>query len=159
MKRQFLLSLFTALCMMTAYQANAQLSVGAGLAYGLDIEELGLQVRGVYDINETWRGEADFIYYFIDGDGLSAWELNLNGNYVFNRTETLTLYALAGINIFGITVDLGPFGDETATETGLNIGAGAQYAVSSALDIFGELKYSLSDADQLLIAAGILFSF
>ena len=49
--------------LFAAFTAEAQVSVGPGLAYGFDIEELGIQARGQYSFNETWRGEADFIFH------------------------------------------------------------------------------------------------
>jgi len=43
--------------------AFAQVSAGGGLAYGTDLNDLGIQVHGGYQINEEWRGFTSFIYY------------------------------------------------------------------------------------------------
>lgn len=136
---------------------KAQLSLGGGIAYGLDIEEIGIQVKGIYAFDDTWRANADFIFYLDGIEDASVWELNLNGNYVFSSTDDFLVYALAGLNIAGLSVT---FLGETvsATETGLNIGAGGQLFVSDNVSILGELKYAIGNADQLVIAAGVQFA-
>ena len=136
---------------------QAQLKVGGGLAYGFDIEDLALQGRGVYGINEHFRGEADFSYYLEGTDGLSYWEFNLNANYMIINAGGFDIYALAGLNFFHFSTEtiLGNFSD---TDTGLNIGGGAEMGLTDSVNLFGEAKFALGGAEQLFLAVGALFN-
>ncbi|MDR9418458.1 outer membrane protein [Gracilimonas sp.] len=151
---------------------------GVGLMYGTEIEQPGIRVDGVYQINEEIRAVADFGFYLPDetessGGGVTStttstyWELNLNGNYIFSSdTESgMTAYALAGLNYLNFNVDSeasgGGFTGSTSfsdSEVGLNVGAGIEYALDFG-DLFGEAKYVIGDFDQLNIGAGLRFNF
>lgn len=169
--KKLTISLFIVLCtVLMAETANAQFTnVGVGLMYGSEIEQLGLRVDGVYQINEEFRAVADFGFYLPDetdfGGGntttVTWWELNLNGNYIFHSDveSGLKAYALAGLNYLNFKVESeGQFGSSSASdnEVGLNVGAGGEYAVGFG-NLFAELKYVIGDADQLNIGAGVRF--
>jgi opacity protein-like surface antigen len=146
--------------------ATAQISVGGGLAYGTEIEELGIQAGGVYTINEDFRAGVDFIYYLTGDDSgfgadLTWFEINANGHYLFVTEEDLIVYALGGLNFATFSYDIPAFqgfggGDVSETEIGLNVGAGLEYGLGFA-DLYAELKYALSSADQLVLSAGLRF--
>lgn len=138
------------------FAANAQLRLGAGLGYGLDIEELGLQFRGVYTISDPWRGAADFVFYFDGEDNLSIWELNLNGHYTFVNDEKKTIYALAGLNFLKVNYDAtSGFADNS--DTGLNVGAGLELPISSNIEFFSEARFSIGGSEQFFISAGVQY--
>src|SRR5690625_1217639 len=59
--RNLLLGAILSLGLFTVSQAQS--SVGGGLAYGLDVEELGIQASGTYVLNEDMRLGADIIYW------------------------------------------------------------------------------------------------
>src|SRR5690625_7377351 len=59
--RNLLLGAILSLGLFTVSQA--QISVGGGLAYGLDVEELGIQARGTYVLNEDMGLGGDSIYW------------------------------------------------------------------------------------------------
>jgi opacity protein-like surface antigen len=147
--------LFLTLLFLTGVQfaANAQLKLGAGLGYGTDIEELGIQFRGVYTVSDPWRASADFVLYFDGVDDLSIWELNLNGHYVFINDEKKTVYALAGLNIIKVNFDATSGLDDTS-DTGLNLGAGIEIPLGS-VELFGEARFALGGAEQLFFSAGV----
>ncbi|MEM6878935.1 MAG: hypothetical protein AAF544_10275 [Bacteroidota bacterium] len=151
---------FILLCLsFMANTASAQLMLGGGVAYGTDVEEIAIQVRGVYSFNETWRGQADVTYYLDGVEDVSFYEINLNGNYVFSDTGTALFYALAGLSIGVANVDLGPFGSASGSDTGINLGAGGNFALGGGgTMLFGEAKYTLGGFEQLVLAAGVLFS-
>lgn len=145
--------------------ASAQISVGGGLAFGTEVEELGIQAGGVYTINEEFRAAADFIYYLTGDDNdfggdFTWWEFNANGHYLFVTEEDMIVYALGGLNFASFSYDFNfeGFGGGSVSETeiGLNIGAGLEYGLGFA-DLYGELKYALSSADQLVLSAGLRF--
>lgn len=152
----------TALTLLTHEAAAQPLRVGAGLAYGTEIEELGLQLNGYYGLDQVLEGlrvGAEFTYFLVE-DPVTFWTLDLNGHYRFLPPGPFGAYAIAGIDIARISVDLGPLvGDGSETEIGLNLGVGAEYAVVENVELFGELKYVISDYDQAVIAIGGRFLF
>ncbi len=81
--------------------SNAQISAGAGIIYGFEIERIGIRADGVYTINDDWRAAADFGYYFPEsefGFKISWWELNVNAHYIFLDNDEFRVYGLAGLN-------------------------------------------------------------
>jgi opacity protein-like surface antigen len=142
-----------------AYNTSAQaqdIKAGGGLAYGSEVEAIGIQVSGVYDITEEVSGAADFIIFF--PDNYDWWELNLNAHYGFYAEDNVRVYGLAGLNYATVEVDLGQFGSSSNSELGLNLGGGAEFGLDFA-NLYTELKYVLGDADQLAISAGLRFPF
>ncbi len=140
-----------------AYNTSAQaqdIKAGGGLAYGSEVEAIGVQVSGVYDITEEVSGAADFIIFF--PDGYDFWELNLNAHYGFYAEDNVRVYGLAGLNYATTKVDLIPSGSRSNSELGLNLGGGAEFGLDFA-NLYSELKYVLGDADQLAISAGLRF--
>ncbi|MEZ4700101.1 MAG: hypothetical protein R2834_07205 [Rhodothermales bacterium] len=147
--------------------AQAQLQVGAGLAFGTEIEKIGLQLNANLPVAQEGkiRGAADVIFFLKDDFGSGStrlWTINLNGHYIFMTTEEFLVYALGGINIANYTIksdfdipEIPGFGfDASSTELGLNVGAGGEYGMPFG-NLYGEVKYVLSDFDQLVISAGI----
>lgn len=144
------------LCLfLTSQKVSAQFSAGAGVAYGADLEDLGLQVKAIYQIADAWRAGADFIYYFDGIEGVSVSEINLNGHYLFKDDEQFQAYALAGFNFLSVNVD----GFGGTSESGLNIGSGIGFPFSDTLTGVGEVKYTLGDASQVVVGAGVVFNF
>jgi len=157
-------------------QAAAQdggIKVGGGLMFGSGVNgssdldnHLGLRLNGVYTIDEQFRAGADIGYFFPDKQGglkMTVWELDLNGNYVFynDATNGASAYALAGLNYLNMNVDYdtnSQFGTVSGSdsEAGLNLGVGGEYAVNFGV-LYAEMKYVLSNADELVIDAGVRF--
>ena len=157
-KQNYLIILF----FLITTTAPAQISAGGGMAYGFDVKDPGIQLRGVYQINDRWRAGADFIFYLDSEPEVSLTELNLNGHYFFLDEEPLRAYALAGLNFATARTDFVGIGSGTNTETGLNIGAGGEYTILENLSGLAELKYvigSTRDISQLLVAVGVLYHF
>ena len=150
--------LLATLLLLTGIQfaANAQLRLGAGLGYGFDVEELGLQVRGVYTITDPWRGAVDFVTYFDGVEDLSIWELNLNGHYAFINDEKKTVYALAGLNFFKYNWDASSVNADNS-DTGLNLGAGLELPITPQIEFLSEARFALGGSEQLFISAGVQY--
>lgn len=138
--------------------ASAQFSAGLGLFYGFDIEEIGIQARGIYAFDETWRGAVDLVFYLDGEDDVSFWETNFNAHYIYFTNEKVIVYAIGGINVFTFNIDIAGE-DFNDSEFGLNLGTGGQISISEVIDIIGELKFTISDADQLSFGVGALYSF
>ena len=168
MKLSLRLLITLLICSFNFSTTHAQLSLGGGLAFGTDIESVGITVRGVYPFNDEWEGAGSFTYFIPKNESdvlkISLWEFNADAHYILNSTEKFTFYPLAGLSIAGVTFDFSdlnnPFFndlDGTTTEVGLNIGAGGTLLFSESLTGYGELKYVIGGFDQLVINIGVLF--
>lgn len=162
MKNQWIIAtLIIFLCFSGIQTATAQLSLGGSLTYGSEIESLGLNINGIYVINEQFRAGGDVSYYFPKDYGSfksTWWELNANGHYLFTAEEDLNFYGLAGLNYSVVTVtfddsEFGSGGSASEGDIGLNLGGGAEYGLGKATS-FSELKYVLGN-DQLAVTAGV----
>jgi len=137
--------------------------IGGGVGYGLDIEELAIQVGAVIDIDAPVKIAPDFKYYLVGDTGpvdVSMWELNANAHYTFNESKTSSFYAIGGLQYANITagIDLGGFGSvsESSGEIGLNIGAGANFDLGG-FNLMPEIKFTLGGTEQLHIGASAMF--
>lgn len=166
------------LLLLSAGITHAQLEIaaGLGLAYGTEAEAVGLQIRGDIDLTDQWGGSLNFVTFFSPNFGeedLSGFadiktiyrEINFNAHYFAYSNDAITVYPLAGLNLTtaGIksTINLpfvGSIGD-TETKVGLNLGGGVRFMVADQISILGELKYVISDFDQLIIGAAGLYHF
>lgn len=153
----------------TGFAQTGDIKIGGGLIFGSGVtgidpvdNDLGIKLDGIYTINEDFRAGANLGFYFPheqNGFEQTVWELNFNGNYLFYSEEELLLYGLGGINITSISFDQSNQGYSASgsdSEFGLNIGGGLEYGVGFG-DLFAELKYVISDADQLAVGAGVRF--
>lgn len=157
------LILFTGVCTMSA-QTDTRL--GAMLAYGTEIENLGFGVNAEFPIIENLTISPGFIYYLPkDESGISVnwWELNANANYYLLHEDTFGLYGLAGINYSHVKVDFdgtqwgGASMEASDGRIGLNLGVGANFTIGSSVVPFVETKYVIIDEGQLVVAAGVRF--
>jgi outer membrane immunogenic protein len=172
--KKILLAAVAAFLLISVQNSNAQIGLGAGLAYGTEIETIGIQVGGTYLINENFRAAADIIYFFpkSEGDGdfsmdLNWFEFNANIHYIFFEDESMQAYGLGGLNYARLSIDeptinipgVGQIGGGSYSESeiGLNLGIGAMLDIDFAW-LYGEAKFTISDFDQLSIAVGLRFS-
>ena len=139
--------------------AHAQFQFGGGAHLGLNFNQFGVQARGQYTVNETWRGAANFTFYFPEVG--TAWEFNPNAHYVFLNDETKTVYALAGLGIyrFGLGNDdlgLGGLGIRTSfTDVGLNVGGGINLPLGPVTG-YAEAKFGIGGS-EFGVSVGVLF--
>ncbi|MDV3307454.1 MAG: porin family protein [Cyclobacteriaceae bacterium] len=159
--------LFTAL-LATAISvtASAQTRIGGLLGFGSEIESLALGAVGEFMIQDNMGISPQVVFFFGKKEGdfkESLWEINGNFNYYFLQ-ENVDLYGLLGLNIASYKVKYdGPSlpgfsASASDTEIGLNLGLGANFPVSNdSILPFAELKYVISDFDQLCIYAGVKF--
>jgi hypothetical protein len=143
--------------------AQAQVRVGAGVAFGTD-DSLGLalQGNGYYGLDSALRGlrvGGAFSYYFAD-DPLTYWAIDLNAQYRFSKPGPFGVYALAGFDIGHWSVDIDVPGPDSETDLGLNFGMGIEYAIVPDVELYGELTYVLvADYDRLVVGLGGRYSF
>ncbi len=164
MKRIIFSFFATLLFTLISYVGFSQTRLGAGLAYGSEIERIGAQLRIQYEVTEKVGTAVDFTYFFPEKVDVLGTEikasfntLNANIHYVLTNSETFFFYPVAGVNFAVATVK---FGDESESdlEIGFNVGAGARLGLSDSLSAFGEAKYVIGEADQAVINVGVLFN-
>jgi len=153
-------------------QGQGSITAGGGLLFGSEIETLGLGVNGQYFITDNLAGQVGINFFFPNKEEVSVfevkqslWTINLNANYYIDvNNETVRPYALGGINISNSKVssdinfgdDLPGFEPEASdTAFGLNLGGGADFYVSDVVTPFAQIKYVISDFDQLVIMGGV----
>ena len=165
MKKLFLVAAFA---MVSAF-ASAQFAVGVHTLYGTDVSNFGIGVRARYDLNEQFRLDGNFNYYF-KKNGLEFWDINANLHYLFNITDEFTVYPLGGLGLGSIkaTPEIkNPLTGETFygpstsdTKLGFNIGGGVDFALTDDLYLNGEVKYQIvSGYNQAVMSAGIVYKF
>ncbi len=149
-------------CFFAITQANAQISVGAGLVYGTEIDNIGISVNGKYAFNEQWSAAPSFTY-FLEKDMMNWSSLDLDANYQLMPIESLgSLYALGGLNItfWKFDYDLGEWGewDASDSEAGINLGLGLDIPAGDKLSIAPEVRYTFGGADYLRLGVKLMFA-
>ncbi len=136
---------------------------GVMLAYGTEIENVGLGINADFPVAEHLTIAPSFIYYFpkdYPGGDMNWWELNADANYYFVENEGIGFYGLAGLNYSHVSVDfdtaMGSM-ESSNGEFGLNLGVGANFNIQSSITPFAQLKYVIIDGSQLVVSAGVRF--
>lgn len=145
-------------------QAQESTRIGAFLAYGTEIENIGIGANAEFPIIENLTISPSFIYYFPKeeyGIKMNWFEVNANANYYFVTQDNMEVYALGGLNYSSIKVsyeDSG-FGNYSSSDGrfGLNLGGGINFNMGRVTP-FAELKYVIIDGGQLVAAAGVKFN-
>ena len=158
---------------VSAQSFKEKIAFGGGLSYGTEIENIGINIRGLYEVTEEIHGLMNITFFFPKKENFGVfeykwylWKLNLDGHYNFKFGDKFSAYGLAGLNIAswrskweGDYGYLGGYYEDSTSETkiGFNIGAGAAYNFTDALSGFGEIKYVISDFDQAVFTFGVLY--
>lgn len=157
------------LMMAPLAQAQVGIEVGAGLIYGTEVEQVGLNARGGFRFG-NWRVAPGINFFFPQNDDFfggdlktTVWSINIDGNYVFEPGGIVGVYPLVGLNFTTVRVksssDNGGLFDETTvsdTEVGVNIGAGVEFDVK-VIKPFLEFKYVIGNFDQAVFTGGVKF--
>lgn len=141
-----------------------KIELGAGLVYGSEVDNLGIRFEGLYDINPQFDASAELTYFFqedVPGGNRSFVTLNSDVHYQFPlESDEFNVYGLGGLNL---AISSNPTytnpvtGQEyggTEARLGLNLGGGFEYPVDFGY-LIGEMKYVISDFDQLVVNAGV----
>ena len=149
-------------------EVKSQISVGGGLWYGSDINNIGISINGKYEINDEWTAAPAFTY-FLKKDYITWSTLDLNVNY--NIIEVENVGSLYGIGGFGLTFwgwDYETGDDEWAayygeafdtkwTDFGVNLGAGLDISINEKMSIAPEIMYTFGGVNFLRIGAKFMF--
>lgn len=158
----FLISLIPA----TTQAQEIETNIGAMLAYGTEIENIGIGANAEFGIMEKLSISPSFIFYLPKETGpikVNWFEVNANANYYFIQDEKFEVYGLGGLNYSSVKVKYDGstlFGNNYSSSDGrfgLNLGGGAKLNLDSKITPFAELKYVIIDGGQLVLAAGVKF--
>jgi len=151
-----------------SFQVKAQIQLGGGLSFGAGISKLGINLRGLYDMDEKFVAAPGVNFFFKDKSindiSLTYFSVDLDARYKLlkfgDRTE---IFPVGGINVFRVGVKGNQTGLNIAdkgTKVGLNLGLGAQVeSPVSNWNYFGEFKFTIGGIDQSTITAGVLYGF
>jgi opacity protein-like surface antigen len=165
--KNLLRSVVIAVVLFAAGQANAQISAGAGVVFGSDINNIGFSINGKYVINETWAAAPAFTF-FLEKDYVSWSVLDLDVNYQLTNIDKLgSLYAIGGLNMTFWKIDFGDefedvwgFGvNETGSDIGVNLGLGLDVPLTEQLVLAPELRYTLGGANFFRAGVKLLYAF
>lgn len=161
-----------AICMVVLFsfpEVKSQISVGGGLWYGTDINNIGISINGKYEINDEWTAAPAFTY-FLKKDYITWSTLDFNVNYYITEVENAG--GLYGIGGFGLTfwgwdaeeTGLGEWAsyygeelDTNTTEFGVNLGAGLNIDINDKMSICPEITYTFGGVNFLRIGAKFMF--
>ena len=139
---------------------NAQdFRAGGGFGYGTVAKNIGLNFRGDVKIHKNWAVTPHFNWFFNTTDGpiTNRWNaLNIDGHYFFEVEKYWTIYPLFGFNFATVSEKVHDI-TYSNSEFGINLGFGSEYRFDRRFSGFGEIKYVISNADQVVITLGILY--
>lgn len=149
----------------TVTETSAQISAGAGIVYGTNINNVGFSVNGIYEINETWSA-APMFTYFLKKEYVNWSALDLDANYQLSQLKNISgLYAIGGLNLTFFKIkydfDFGELGisngSTVGSDVGINLGLGLNMSAGDNLAIAPEIRYTLGGANYLRIGVKVLF--
>ena len=159
-----LIKAFVVLMVLVSFsEVKAQISGGLGLVYATNISNIGININGKYDFNETWSAAPTFTYFF-KKDNVTWSALDLDANYQITDFEKIgSLYALAGLNMtfYKWKYDLGDWGgeqSETGVDIGFNFGAGLNIPVSEKINVAPEVRYTVGGTNYFRIGAKVMYT-
>ena len=168
MMKKIILFFVMTTTMLMAYAESGEWAVGGQIVYGSKAETAGLGPHVKYCLTDAFRASLSGNYYF-KHSGVSAFDVNLEANYLFNVGEKVRLYPLAGVvlgiwHADGVNVSYGgmDFGvdGQTDSKVGANVGGGFEYLLSDHLSLNAEVKYQIiSHASQVVFGIGASYRF
>jgi hypothetical protein len=156
---------FIVLFVFVITEASAQITVGPGIVYGTDINNIGISANGKYVFTEKWSAAPSFTY-FLKKNGLNWSALDLDANYQLSEIENLgSLYAIGGLNVtffkFKYDADFGEWGDYSSSvsgsDAGVNLGLGLNVAATEKFALAPEIRYTLGGGNYLRIGVKVMF--
>ena len=168
MMKKIILILVMATAMLMAHAESGEWAVGGQVVYGTKAETAGIGLHVKNCLTDALRASLSSNYYF-KHSGVTAFDVNLEANYLFNVGEKVRVYPLAGVvlgiwHADGVNVSYGGmnFGvdGQTNTKFGANLGGGVDYLVSEHLGLNAEVKYQIiSHASQVVFGIGASYRF
>ncbi len=166
--KKIILILVMATAMLMAHAESGEWAVGGQVVYGTKAETAGIGLHVKNCLTDALRASLSSNYYF-KHSGVTAFDVNLEANYLFGVGEKVRVYPLAGVvlgiwHADGVNVSYGGmnFGvdGQNNTKFGANLGGGVDYLVSEHLGLNAEVKYQIiSHASQVVFGIGASYRF
>lgn len=139
-------------------QNHGPTKLGVGVLYGSEVETVGIQANATFRVSERVAIAPDVSIFFPDDEDTpvfidSWWAVNLNGHFMLDTDPDYHIYGLGGLNVTTIEFE---GSDDSESELGLNLGLGGEYHLDG-FSLFSELKYIVSDLDQVVLGIGARF--
>lgn len=127
-----------------------------------DIDEVGIGGVGEFKVGQKVTISPQLIFYFPDDRGnnvdVNFLEINGNVNYYFFDEDIFEIYGLAGLNFTRVHWDDNNGNDDSDVEMGLNLGAGLNFDIGKKFVPFAELRITVGEYDQFVLATGLKFN-
>lgn len=147
-----------ALLLALAGRVEAQTRVGAAAAWHEDVD-FGVGAFVVFPlagVHPNLAVEGDFTYFF--PDGFDYFEINGNLIYTFPVEADVSPWAMGGLNLARVSVDVPGFGDASETEVGVNLGGGVTFSPASSISPLVGAKIELGGGEGFVIFGGLSFA-
>lgn len=155
MKKLFLLSIVALLGIFSMQAEKGEKAFGAQFNYASKHSMVGLGLNFHYEFINNVRVEPEFIYYF-KSEGINAFNVNLNFNYLIRTSDRFAIYPLAGFSYARITPEIGG----GVNRFGANVGVGAEYTINNRFAFYVEERFQiLKDMNQSVTCLGVKYKF
>ena len=159
MKKLIVLFSMMFFIMGSAFAQQGIQAAGVHLAYGTEIESLGIGVKYQYNITNNIRLEPSMNYFF-ENDGVDQFDLNANVHYLLPMASNVRVYPFAGLTFARWDFGTHHYDGGDVTRLGVNVGGGAEFDLTNKFMLNVELKYQfVSDLDQAIFNVGIAYMF
>lgn len=148
----------TSLCGLAQSKGDLAAGINLGVAPLLESgpkhTNFGIGAKVQYNVSNPVRLEADLEYWFKD-NGLDVFDIAANVHYILPIRSKLHVYPLAGIGYARVGRD-----DFSVNRFLFNLGAGAEYEITSNISAGFEIKYQfLKHYNRLPISIGATYHF
>ena len=162
MKKLLLLVCAAVMSLSASAQAGDK-AVGAQLVFGSETNSIGFGVKGQYYFTDQIRGEGSFDY-FLKNKGISMWDINANVHYLFDVANKVKVYPLAGLGYtnwsYKLEYDNVTLAKGTDGRLAVNLGGGAEYALTDNVSVNAEAKWQIvNNYNQLVLGVGVAYKF
>ncbi len=155
MKKLVLVSIVALMGIFTMNAAQGEKAFGAQFNYASKHSMVGLGLNFNYEFINNVRVEPEFIYYF-KNEGLNAFNVNLNFNYLIRTSSRFAIYPLAGFSYARITPEIG----DGVNRFGANVGVGVEYSINNRFAFYIEERFQiLKDMNQSVTGLGVKYKF
>src|SRR5690606_37932917 len=146
-------------------KAQNDSNIGLMFGYGSEIEQVGIGVVAEFSIVNNLSVSPNFLFYFPEKYHYiktTMWEVNGNLNDYFINSEKMGGDGLGGINYTHASVKadfMGISDSDSDGKIGADLGGGFKFHLSEKFAPFAEVKYVISDYDQVVGMIGMKYKF
>lgn len=154
----------------TAHADGGDNAAGVDIAYGTDVNMVGIALKYQHYFSDNLRIQPSFTYYF-EKDKSNMYSLDLDAHYLFNFAEKHNVYPIFGFTLLdvhwkdfceGKTNSEGDlkYDSHNHLRFGVNVGAGYQFDITDDFSVNLNAKYQIvSTHGQFVIGVGCAVKF